>query len=145
MASRAVVAADLPVPGIIDGMIEFEGREGIVFERVDGPTLRDHILANAADALPCAKAMADLHVRIHGVDASGLRPLKALLSWSAANARDLPQEHKEQVTVLIKKLPGGGALCQGVFCPRNLIMVGDEMVVIDWAALRRPLVSCSIS
>src|SRR5205814_8949014 len=43
-ATRAVHAAGLPAPAAYE-RVEIDGRCGIVFERVDGPSLFDHVRA----------------------------------------------------------------------------------------------------
>ena len=57
LATRAAHLAGLPVPGVLgEELVEVEGREGIVFERVDGPTMAEHLEAHPEDLGACGLA-----------------------------------------------------------------------------------------
>jgi hypothetical protein len=52
--TRAVHAAGVPCPAVID-VVNVEGRQGIVFDRVDGPTLLDDLKASPKDPGPVGR------------------------------------------------------------------------------------------
>jgi tRNA A-37 threonylcarbamoyl transferase component Bud32 len=64
-ATRAAHEAHLPVPEVIDGLIEVGQREGIVFERVDGPIMTEYLQDHPGQVEDCARQAAELQARIH--------------------------------------------------------------------------------
>jgi Ser/Thr protein kinase RdoA (MazF antagonist) len=132
-ATRAASATGLPVPAVIDGLIEFENREGIVFERVDGPTMTRHLEDHSDMAIECAGQMADLHLEIHQREVSDIVDLEEVLTWAIDRADGLTPGIGNTVLGVLKRLPSGTALCHGDFHPHNIIMATRGPVAVDWA------------
>jgi tRNA A-37 threonylcarbamoyl transferase component Bud32 len=149
-ATRVAHEAGLPVPAVIDGLIEVGQREGIVFERIEGPTLIDDLNAqpeggSASVAQDYARQTAELHARIHSTEAPGLPPLAEILDWSIQEADPLDKETRQAVLDLLHGLPEVNALCHNDFYPRNLIVSHAGLYAIDWAIGTRgnPLADCA--
>ena len=70
--------AGVPGPEVIDGLIDVNGREGIVFERIDGLTLFEYLKdnPNPSELATCAKQTAELLARIHSARDPALRPVR---------------------------------------------------------------------
>ncbi len=132
-ATRAAFAAGLRVPAVIDGLIEVEDREGIVFERVNGPTMARYLEDHPNSAIECASQMADLHVEIHQREVSDILELGEVLAWAIDRADGLTPGIRKAVLGVLDRLPGGTALCHGDFHPHNIIMAAQGPVAIDWA------------
>ncbi len=132
-AARFSHKANLPVPEVIDGLIDVGEREGIVFERVDGPTMTEYIEKHPDKAEYCAQQAAELHTRIHSTEAPELPLLKELLTWSIQQADPLDERTRGAVLDLLNGLPTGGALCHNDYYPNNIIMASRGPMVIDWA------------
>jgi hypothetical protein len=77
-ASRMAHKASLPVPEVIDGLIGVSQREGIVFERVDGPTMTEYLRELPEKAGRCARQAAGLQARIHSAVTGSVRPITRL-------------------------------------------------------------------
>ena len=133
-ATRLAYEANHPVPKVIDGLIEVDGREGIVFERIEGATMAEYIEQHPQEAENCAIQAAELHVQIHSTEVAELPPLTDILSWSIQQAGSVLEERicKAVLDVLIG-LPAGSALCHNDFYPNNIIMSLKGPVIIDWA------------
>jgi len=132
-ATRAAHKARLPVPEVMDGLIEVGQREGIVFERVDGPIMTEYLQDHPDQVEDCARQAAELQARIHATEASELPPLIEILHWSIAQADPLEGVTRRAVLDLLDGLPGGESLCHNDFHPSNIILSGRGLVVIDWA------------
>jgi len=132
-ATRAAQEAGLPVPALIDGLIEVGQREGIVFERVDGPTMTEYLENHPGQAEDYARQAAELQVRIHSTEVTGLPPLLEILNWTVEQADPLEGATRHAVLDLLGGLPGGDSLCHNDFYPHNIIVSRHGLVVIDWA------------
>jgi tRNA A-37 threonylcarbamoyl transferase component Bud32 len=132
-ATRAASAAGLPVPAVIGGLVEVGDREGIVFERVDGPTMTGYVEDHPDLAVECAGRMADLHAEIHRREVSDIVELRQILVWAIDRADALAPDTRKVVLGVLDRLPGGSALCHGDFHPHNIIMAASGPAAIDWA------------
>ena len=132
-ATQAAVAAGVPAPAAIGGLIEVEERHGIVFERVDGPTMTSHLEEHQDLVSECANQMVDLHVAIHQRNVSGILELRQVLVWAIDRADGLSPDEKKAVRAVLDRLPSDRALCHGDFHPTNIVMSARGPVAIDWA------------
>jgi tRNA A-37 threonylcarbamoyl transferase component Bud32 len=132
-ATRAAQEAGLPVPALIDGLIEVGQREGIVFERVDGPTMNEYLEDHPNQVEDYARQAAELQARIHSTEVNELPPLIEILHWTIEQAGPLEDTARQAVLDLLGGLPGGESLCHNDFYPNNIIVSRHGLVVIDWA------------
>jgi tRNA A-37 threonylcarbamoyl transferase component Bud32 len=132
-ATRVAHEARLPIPEVIDGLIEVDEREGIVFERVDGPTMTEYIEDHPDKVEICAQQAAELHARIHSTQVTELAPLIDILSWSIQQAVPLEDRTRKAVLDVLNGLPAGGILCHNDFYPNNIMVSLQGLMVIDWA------------
>ena len=132
-ATRAAQEAGLPVPALIDGLIEVDQREGILFERVYGPTMTEYLQDHPDQVEDYAWKAAELQARIHSAEVTELPPLIEILKWTIGQADPLGEATRRAVLDLLGRLPGGESLCHNDFHPHNIIVSGHGLVVIDWA------------
>jgi tRNA A-37 threonylcarbamoyl transferase component Bud32 len=132
-ATRAAHRAGLPVPAVIDGLIEIDQREGIVFERVDGPVMTEYLQDQPDRVEDRARQAAEIHARIHLTEVTELPSLVELFQWSIQQAEPLEDTVRQAVLDLLRELPGGESLCHNDFYPNNIIVSRQGLVVIDWA------------
>jgi uncharacterized protein (TIGR02172 family) len=144
--TRTVHAAGLPVPAAYE-LVEVGGRRGVMFERVDGPSLLDHVQARPWKLPWAVRLLAELHTRIHQCPAPA--DLPAHRDWIAdriavaqvsATVRDVA--YRRLIT-----LPDGNTICHGDFHPGNVLITDRGPVIVDWgrAARGHPLgdVACT--
>lgn len=129
--ARIAHALGVPTPRV-DGVVELNGRTGIVFERVDGPTLLDLIQAGSHPVAALARQFFSVQQSIHRSRCSDLQPLHARLARRAAYARDVPASLKNEAIGILQAAPAVHALCHGDFHPVNVIMAARGTVVVDW-------------
>lgn len=130
----------LPIPEVYD-LLEFDDRVGIVYERVNGPTMMNLLSSKPWKIVGEAQKLAELHkaIQIH-VNAK-IPPQKSRLKQSINDSKILIDKIKADLFEVLQNLPDGGALCHGDFHPDNIIITTNKTVVIDWmtATIGNPL------
>lgn len=125
----AVENCDFDKPRVYSRM-DYEGRYGILYERLDGTTLLDWVL-KTRELETCADILAREHKRILHNKAAGVRKHKDILLWNIKNTHELPEAIREKVMEILHGLPDGDMLCHGDFHPGNIILHEGRRVVID--------------
>ncbi len=128
--TRSVHDFGLPVPAVID-VVEQDGRRGIVFERITGPSMLHVIQAQPWRLLQLARLLAELHAAMHAQAMPDLpsyreslqRRIRAAAVSDAAKATALRQ---------IDQLPDDDRVCHGDFHPDNVIFSPRGPIILDW-------------
>jgi aminoglycoside phosphotransferase (APT) family kinase protein len=139
--ARAVSQAGLPVPAVGE-IIEVEGRRGLLYERVDGPTMLEALGRRPWTLFDSARQLAKLQVEMHTADIKVPLPAqRQRIAEKLQRAKGLPAGVRQARLDDLAKLPAGDRLCHGDFHPDNVIITERGPVVIDWmdAALGNPL------
>jgi uncharacterized protein (TIGR02172 family) len=123
----------LPVPKVYE-RVRINDREGLVFEKVEGPSLEAELCSKPWNTKRYAQVLAELHVRVHQVPAPA--HLGSQRDWVKEEIitenRFLTSELRHKVMALLDALPDGNALCHGDFHPGNIVMTKRGPVIIDW-------------
>ena len=128
---RIVAATTLPVPKLI-GAVEIDGRQGIIYERAEGPSMLKQLSVKPWLVFRLARQLADLHAEMHELKGDGLPPMRPLLQWSIDQGNSLPPQLKAGVLRLLETLPDGDALCHCDFHPDQVLITTAGPVIIDW-------------
>lgn len=131
----AVKALDFPKPIPYD-LLKYEGRSGIVYDKVLGESLQDWVF-KTGDLDKCAYYMANLHKRMQQFELEELPDYKEFLAYHIQNANKCKMTDKEEALQILKKLPEGITLCHGDYHPGNILISGTETCVIDYMNLCR--------
>jgi len=130
--TRLACSTGLPVPAT-EELIEFDGRLGIVFERIRGiPMLK--VLENQPWRLsPLSCLLAELHARMHTclLPADMISQRQRIvegIGW----AKDLPDPQKRSILAILDGLPEADAFCHGDFHPDNVLLTERGPFIIDW-------------
>jgi Ser/Thr protein kinase RdoA (MazF antagonist) len=130
--ARAVHRAGLPVPAVGD-MIEVNGRRGLLYERVDGPTMLDKVGRKPWTVALSARQLAQLHVEMHALEIEVDLPAQhRRLERRMRHASGLPAGLRALRLQDLAQMPSGNRLCHGDFHPGNVIVTERGPVVIDW-------------
>lgn len=130
--TRLVRASGLPVPAVGE-IVEVEGRVGVIYERVDGPTMAKAVQSDVSLPELYAKRLAQLHAQMHAVQIDGELPaLGAKLEWRIQQAQKLTDDVKRNALAALATMPGSAQLCHGDFHPENVLMTDHGEVLIDW-------------
>jgi uncharacterized protein (TIGR02172 family) len=132
--ARAVHAAGMPVPAV-HGMVEVEGRRGVVFERVEGTSMLKHVEKRPWTLFRAARQLAELHAQLHRCPAPPELPSqrRQLESWIDA-ATDCSESERQAARLCLRQLPDGNALCHGDFHPENILLTARGPMIIDWSS-----------
>lgn len=126
-----VHAAGLPVPGV-EGVVEQDGRLGIVFERIAGVSMLEIFLRQPWRIFTLTRRMARLHAHIHTLALPELPAQRPRLQRRIAAAPALADDLKEALLARLEGLPDGQQVCHGDFHPGNILLTPRGAVVIDW-------------
>ncbi|MBP3961916.1 aminoglycoside phosphotransferase family protein [Paenibacillus lignilyticus] len=114
------------------GLIEHEGRTGIVYERINAPSMLSRIEPNRESITHYAKLMAELQFQLHELKVDFTPNLKQEMIKHTLAAPGINDRQKELIMAVIQQLPDGQALCHYDFHPGNILMAADGPVIIDW-------------
>lgn len=130
--ARVVQETGLPVAEV-GGIVEEEGRQGIVYERVAGPTMLEVLEARPWTMWRLARRLATLQVAVHGVTGvAGLPSQRERLAAQVEGASELDAALRQRLLRKLEQLPRGARLCHGDFHPGNVILAARGPVIIDW-------------
>lgn len=122
--------AGLPVPAV-EGVIEVDGRTGIIFERIEGRSMLAEMMSRPWKFAGFAHMLAELQFALHSREVTELRPLHELLQQKIRDAEGLPEKTREAVLKILQQIPDGNSICHGDFHPDNIIMSTRGPVIID--------------
>jgi len=129
--AQAVYASGMPVPAPGD-LIKVEGRLGLVYERLDGPTML-HVLQKQPWRLAAlVQQFAELHANMHAISTTEPPSQRERLQHKIMDAKPLSEPLKQGALSALASLPEGHSLCHGDFHPGNILMTAKGPVVIDW-------------
>jgi uncharacterized protein (TIGR02172 family) len=128
--SKAVEELGVPIPKVKE-MLEYEGRTGIVYEKIIGKSLLKLLSEKPWTVGSLAKKIARMHYDMHQQNAGGLPDCVETLRWRI-NQADLPQQQKEEVLKVLESLPKGNSVCHGDYHPGNILKSSERYVILDW-------------
>jgi uncharacterized protein (TIGR02172 family) len=130
--ARAVSASGLPAPGVGE-LVDVGGRIGLVYERVDGPTLLEAIRKKPWTLRSAAVLLARLHADLHKTQVAAVVPKqREKLIRKIERADLLSTRLRAAALSRLADLPDGDALCHGDFHPGNIVMTVSGPEIIDW-------------
>jgi len=129
--TRRVNEAGVPSPRVFE-VVSLSGRVGIVYERVEGPTLEDQIRANPGKVQDYACLHAELHAEIHKHVLEDLPSQRDAQRRAIERGSLLSCQIKNAALESLQALPDGNALCHGDLNVQNVILSPRGPVVIDW-------------
>lgn len=136
--ARTMYAAGVPVPRI-DELAEVDGRAGIVYERITGPSLLNVLSARPWRLPAVARTLGEVHAEVHRHTVPSLPRLHEVLARRIQNALSLPSEHRRAALAALDTLVAQSAregaravLCHGDYHPDNVLFSARGPLVIDW-------------
>jgi hypothetical protein len=121
----------LPMPKLIDAA-EINGRPGLIYERVDGPSMLESFKTRPWRLGGHARELAGLHAAVHKQSGAGLAPLRADLVRAIEQAKEAAPDLKQDALRILDRLPDGTALCHFDFHPQQVLRSAQGWVIIDW-------------
>ena len=136
--SRFVHHAGLPAPAVYDsdaedGLYEVDGRLGILYDWVDGPTMLRDLGSRPWMVVTHSKALAALHAQVHSVSGDGLPDLRERIAWGIDDAAEwLSDDVRSAARTALDRLPKESRVCHGDFHPDNILLQEGGPVIVDW-------------
>lgn len=139
--ARAVHASGLPVPRVGE-ILRLNGRNGLVYERIKGSSMLEHLQRKPWTVFRQARLQASLHAQMHTRTIDVRLPSQHnRLEKKIRQATALPVPLQTVLLAKLDSLPRGDRLCHGDLHPGNILLQADQAVVIDWidSSLGNPL------
>ncbi len=129
--AEAVYKSGAPAPAV-DSVVQIDGRYGVIFERVEGPSLLGYTTSHPWTILRSAHTMAELHARMHACHPPSLPAQRERLQQKIRDALPLPDALKQVALEALAQLPEDTVLCHGDFHPDNIVLSRRGPVILDW-------------
>lgn len=130
--ARAVHASGVKSPAVGE-LIQVEGRNGLVYERVRGTSMLEMFRDKPRQAAPLGRVLAGLHAQMHGcVFEAEVPDQRGRLQRKIKRADALPTPLKTALLTSLESLPDSDRVCHGDFHPANVLVDGEDATVIDW-------------
>lgn len=113
-------------------------REGVIYERIEGPSLLNELATKPWNVVGYARLLAKLHVQIHEVQAP--ESLETQREWALGGIPDsekISKNMRTRVLQLLDAMPDGDQLCHGDFHPGNIIITQKGPLIIDWMTVSK--------
>ncbi len=138
--ARLVAATGLAVPAVGD-IVEIDARYGLVYERVEGPSMLATLAQKPWRLFHFARLLAELQVALHTHTVPEIRSHRQRLVDSIGSVRTLPAEIKKAVLHILHALPDNDRHLHGDLHPDNILLTAHGPIIIDWtdAASGHPL------
>ena len=139
--TNAVRTCGVRAPEVLD-LVTINGRDAIVFERIEGPSMWEKMLSTPLDVPALARELAAVQREIQQ---SGLPDeVPDLIERSClkiGDAKRMTEADRAEACEILRSLPRGAALLHGDLHPGNVLMSAAGPVVIDWfdTAIGHPL------
>ena len=143
-ATRLAHQAGLAAPAVGE-LVSINGRLGIAYERIAGPSLLAHVRKRLWRVAACGRLMGELHAAMHGVACEGLMSLHHYVRWNVEHAPGIAEDLRADLLGRLTAMPEGTALCHGDLHPDNIMLTARGPVIVDWmtAVCGNPLADVS--
>jgi len=130
--ARAVHASGVKCPAVKE-LVQFQGRNGLIYQRMDGISMLDVFQRQPWKVFQFAKVLANLHAQMHErAFNTDVPDQRRKLEYKIQNANPLPTPLKTALLNSLHSLPESDRVCHGDFHPANVLIHDDEATVIDW-------------
>jgi len=130
--ARAVYASGVKSPAVGE-LIQVQGRNGLIYERVAGESTLTMFRRQPWNAIRYGKTLARLHAQMHErVLEADVPPQRKRLQNKIKDADALPVDLKPKLLNALDSLPEGDRVCHGDFHFANVLISGNDATVIDW-------------
>ncbi|GJE61769.1 phosphotransferase [Methylobacterium trifolii] len=130
LATRHAWNYGLPVVEPI-GILEREGRTGILFERAGGDTLLETHYRRPVSLVLALRRLAHLHRLIHVRPGGSLPSQHEILREEIGRSR-ISEAARRAALSKLDRLPRGRVLCHGDLHGENVLSTADGLRIIDW-------------
>lgn len=134
---RAVHASGAPAPAVGE-LVQVNGRNGLLYQRIAGENMFEHLQRKPWRVFSCARLMADLLTALHhSTLAMEIPAQRPQLVYSIGHAPALPEALRQKALAALENLPDGNSICHGDLHPMNIVLNAQGGIIIDWIAASR--------
>ncbi len=127
-----VSAMGVPVPAV-GGIVHYEGRIGLIYERIEGSSMMDRLSFQLDVVRHSASLLADLHIDLHAHAAPEALPAQsAILKGRITQCHLLSSAERKRLLAILDQIACDEKVCHGDFHPGNVILTPRGPVIIDW-------------
>lgn len=112
-------------------MVTYEGRNGILYDRIDGMSMLD-ILLYTEDFEKYANSLAILHKQMLACKLPGVVSLKSIVERNIEYTDHLSMQNKSKLINMLDSLPDSDCFCHGDFHFGNVIIEQEQNYIIDY-------------
>ena len=122
-------------------VVEYNHRPGIIFERVDGESIKERLFKiiireinknNPENDWTDVRVTARLLSELHQFSNDEIRPQRDFLKRQIRSVDYLSEDEKDDVISLLDRLPEKNKICHGDPNPNNILISSGKPVFIDW-------------
>lgn len=129
--ARAVYASGVKSPAVKD-VVQVQGRNGLVYERVKGETMLKMFQRKPWMAISYARTFAKLHAQMHEcVFEADIPKQRTKLQRKIQSVDALSEPLKTSLLHSLGSLPDDDKVCHGDFHPDNILMSESDATIID--------------
>lgn len=132
VVGKLISDSGLPAPAVCNSG-RIADKRAIIYERIEGTTVTRLFENKPWLALRLLKQMAHLQVNIHDKNFSLLPSQRDVLLRKINSVDELDDKVKTTLYDNLGRLPDGESLCHGDFHPDNILLSGNNPIIIDWA------------
>jgi thiamine kinase len=131
--ARAVHASGVSAPDVIGNIIQVEGRNGLIYERIDGHSMLEFLPRQPWKVFAFARRFAALHAQMHEhVFTADIPMQRSKFEYRIQHVEALPASLRAALLERLASLPNGERICHGDFHPANVLVTLHSDMVIDW-------------
>lgn len=119
-------------PAVYD-TVEVDGRKGIIYERIQGKPILEHLITMPWNAYYYMQKTVQLQSNIHKFSATELPTQKERFTYTIGLSSGILGNRAKQILDYMESLPDGESICHGDFYVNNILVSGKKLVPIDWA------------
>lgn len=138
--SLIVSKVGLPVPKPYQ-VVEINERPGIVFERIYGVPIKQHLFENLfnllngneqQDSWDVITSIARILSEVHQISNDELPSQRDSIKYQILRVDYLSNSEKNAVIGMLERLPIDNKICHGDPNPDNILVSNEKIVLIDW-------------
>ncbi len=130
--ARAVHASGVKSPAVGE-LIQVDGRNGLIYERVSGESLLNMLIRKPWLVAQYARTFAQLHAEMHTrVFETDIPDLHGKLEYRINHLDVLPAALKTSLVDALHSQPKADSVLHGDFHPANVLIAGSDANIIDW-------------
>jgi uncharacterized protein (TIGR02172 family) len=134
--AKIITKAGVSAP-VFGGVVEVNGRRGILYEYIQGISMRRQMQENPWHLLRFARQFAEVHAAVHERSALELPSQHERIGQRISRAHRLSETSKSRLLSRLEALPEANNVCHGDFHPDNILVSPHSLMVIDWTDAKR--------